>query len=147
VAKADNNAPSRKPAGSIVRRLTREPSAPGARDEFLNDRDVDRVHAGHAEADEEPADHQIDPGVLGGQRHRSSGDRGVQHRADHRFAPTDLVGRPAPEQRAEGRADAGGEQDHPRLPEGQVPVLDDERQNKDDQPKVEEIEHVADRSS
>jgi hypothetical protein len=33
------------------------------------------------------------------------------------------------------------------LPEGQVPVLDDERQNKGDQPKVEEIEHVADRSS
>src|SRR4029077_14808149 len=49
------------------------------------------------------------------------------------------------EQRAERRADAGGQQDRPRLPIGKVPVLYDERQNERDQEKIEEIEHVADR--
>ena len=39
---------------------------------------------------------------------------------DHDLAAADLVRQPAVEQRPKGRADAGGEQDHPRLAIGQV---------------------------
>jgi hypothetical protein len=69
----------------------------------------------------------------------------IEHCADHRLSPADLVGRPTPKQRAERRADARSQQNQPRFPESQVPVFDDERQDKSDQPKVKEIEHVADR--
>ncbi len=122
-----------------------QPAALGGRHEFLNYRDVDRIHAGYPETDEQPADHQVDPGVLGGESHRPGGDRGIQHSADHRLAPADLVGHPAPDDRAERRSDARRQQDQPRFPKGQVPVFDDKRQDKGNQSKVEEVEHVADR--
>jgi hypothetical protein len=45
--------------------------------------------------------------------------------------------------RAGDRAHAGGQQDHRRLPVGQVPVVDDEGQHVADQEVVEEVQHVA----
>ena len=78
-----------------------DPAALIGRHEFLHDRDIDGVEAGHAHADKEPADRQEQPAVIRGQRHRAGGDREVQHRKDHHLAPADLVGHPAPEQRAD----------------------------------------------
>jgi hypothetical protein len=75
------------------------------------------------------------------ERHCAGGQREIQHRGDHDLAAADLVRQPAVDQRTERRADAGGEQDHSRLPVCQVPVIDDERQHEPDQEEVEEIFH------
>jgi hypothetical protein len=82
--------------------------------------------------------------VLWSQRHQSGRERKVQDRADHDLAPADLVSQPAIKHRADWRANAGSQQDRPRLPVSKVPVLHDERQNECNQEKIEEIEHVAD---
>ena len=121
-----------------------DPAALIGRHEFLHDRDIDGVQTGHAHADEEPADRQEQPAVFRGECHRAGGDGEVQHGEDHDAAPADLVGHPAPEQRAKRRADAGREQDRSRLAVGQMPAADDEREHEADQIEVEEIEHVAD---
>ncbi len=83
--------------------------------------------------------------MLRGQRHQSGCDRKVQDRGDHDLAPADLVGDPAPDQRAERGAHSRRQQYRRPLAVGQIPVLDDKRQNERDQQKIEEVEHVADR--
>ncbi len=126
----------------------RQPGKPAAlcrRDEFLDQRDVDRVEAGRAETDQEAPEDEIDPRPVRGYRHRPGGDRDVEHGQDHHLAPADLVGQPAVEQRAERGNDTRSEQDQTRLAIGQVPVFDDIGQDEADQQKVEEIEHVAER--
>jgi hypothetical protein len=59
------------------------------------------------------------------------------------LAPPDPVGHPPPEKRARDGADAGGEQDHPRLEVRQLPIPDDKCEDVADQEEVEEIEQVA----
>ncbi len=122
-----------------------QPAALMGRHEFLHQRDVHRIQPGHAEADDETADDQIEPRPGWRKRHRTGGEREVQHGQDHNLAAADLVRQPAIEQRSERRADAGRQQDHSRLSVGQVPTFDDKRKNKPDQEEVEEIEHVAER--
>jgi hypothetical protein len=100
-------APRRRAGGQQAGRQAGDPAALIGRDEFLHDRDIDGVKAGHAHADEEPADRQIEPAVIGGKRHRAGGDGEIQYRQDHHLAAANLVGHPAPEQRAERCADAG----------------------------------------
>src|SRR5262249_59521232 len=80
------------------RRQTGEPAAPDGGYEFLNDRDIDRVHPGHAKPNKKTTDHQIDPRMLGGQPHTACGDRAVQHVAANCLSSTDLVSCPSPEQ-------------------------------------------------
>ena len=122
-----------------------EPAALMGRRKLLHQGDVDRIQASHAEPDEEAADDQIDPPAFRRQRHRAGRERDVQHGGDQRRAPSDLVGHQAVQQRAERRTDTRGEQDRARLSIGQMPLLDDEGQDKADQEEVEEIEHVAER--
>jgi len=113
------------------------------RREFLHQGNVDRVQAGHAKADDKAADDQIEPPTFRCQRHRSGGERDVQHGRDQRGAAADLVRHPAIHQRAERGADPRGEQDRARLAVGEIPLLDDKCQDKADQKEVEEIEHIA----
>jgi hypothetical protein len=122
-----------------------DPAALGGRHELLHHGNIDRIEAGDPEPDEKAADHQIHPTMLWGQRHQPRRDREVQDRGNNDLAPADLVGNPAPDYRAEWRADPGRQQYRCRLAIGQISVLDEEPENKPDQQVIEEIEHIADR--
>ena len=56
----------------------------------------------------------------------------------------DTVAHPAPEEGAGDGAEARGDQDQRRLPIGNFPVLENERQHIPDQKEIEKVEHVTD---
>jgi hypothetical protein len=75
----------------------------------------------------------------GRQRRRAGGERkGQDHHHEHR-APADLVTEPAEENPTRYRRHPRGEQDRPRLPERQMPILYEKRQDKTNQGKIKEV--------
>jgi hypothetical protein len=62
---------------------------------------------------------------------------------DQRFAAANLVAEPAAGNAARDRRHARRKQDQRRLPIGQVPILDEEREHKADQEEIEEIQHAG----
>jgi hypothetical protein len=136
-------------AGRQHRRHQRaDPAALVGGDEFLHQRQVDRIDAGIADADKYPEERQEQPardkGVRSrGENHDAGSQRDRDRRQNEHRAPADAVAEPAPDEGAGRGADAGGHEDHAALPIGQRPFLGQRRGDVADQKKIEEIQQIG----